>query len=82
MNFRDVFEGMFSKKSQEAPASRDETKPLDPPPIVGRIVKSMTALKTSGYVMLDGQRVEVKSRSGFIRDHTYVIIVGIRMGRW
>ncbi|MEL6671783.1 MAG: NfeD family protein [Bacteroidota bacterium] len=83
MSLRSVFEGMFSRKPEEDSDPRGGSDPDERrPSMLGRRVKTLTALKNSGYVLIDGQRVEVISRSGFVQANTYVVIVGKKMGRW
>ncbi len=48
--------------------------------LIGKIALSVTPLRTSGMIELDGVKYEVVSLRGFIPANTKVKIVGRRMG--
>jgi membrane-bound ClpP family serine protease len=60
-------------------ASAPEVLIQSVPDLIGRIGKTLTPLRTSGYMEVDGQRVEVTSSKGYIPKDALVRITGKRM---
>ena len=50
--------------------------------LIGKMAKTLTPLRTSGLVELDGKKVEVTSAKGYVAKGTMVRIIGKRMGWW
>lgn len=50
-----------------------------PQELIGRIATTLTPLRSSGFIELDGKKIEVNSAKGFIPENTLVKIVGKQM---
>lgn len=63
---------LFLKKAVTGTASQDRAASLN-----GAVGKTVTALAPTGYVLIDGQRHEAFSRSGFLENDAPVKVVGM-----
>ncbi len=53
--------------------------PIEETSLIGQIARTVTPLRTSGFIELDGKRYEVVSTRGFIPAQSLVKIIGRRM---
>jgi membrane-bound ClpP family serine protease len=74
------FKRVFGKQGQPLVHTTNGATPISAPSLVGRIARTVTPLRTGGFIELDGIRYEVMSSKGFVNVDTYVRITGKRMG--
>lgn len=72
------FRFLFNRTHNNSRSSPKEVKSSSKD-VIGRIAKTLTPLKTSGYIELDGKKIEVSSVKGFIPEGSMVKIIGKQM---
>ncbi|MEM7371020.1 MAG: NfeD family protein [Bacteroidota bacterium] len=74
------FQFLFNRSHNDnSRSSQDGVNSSSPKDVIGRIAKTLTPLKTSGYIELDGKKMEVSSVKGFIPEGSMVKIIGKQM---
>jgi len=79
MKFLNRLKQAFLPSSTLTGTSVPEVLNQSVPDLIGRIGKTLTPLRTSGYMEVDGQRVEVTSTKGYIPKDSLVRIIGKKM---
>ena len=80
MKFLNALNQFFGKNQSASKSEVDSSPKNVPQSFIGRNARTITALKTHGYIEIDDQRLEVESTTGFIPKGAQVKITGKRMG--
>ena len=76
------FGNLFGKRERQQLQAAAEEVSQETSAFIGRIVRATTPLRLTGFVDVDGARVEALSTKGFVQPDTLVRIVGKRMNQW
>ena len=78
MKFLDQFKSLFGSGDSSSTSSSQESHPVNQ--LIGKIGETLTPLRTSGYIDLEGKRMEVTSSKGYVPKGRLVRIIGKKMG--